>query len=98
MFSANEEDPIPDCSTAGTGFARTANTHTASESCGLPPRGFGVTDFHETEEVEAKKQAATVNCSTAGKGFARTDNVTTADENCAFPSKNFGLTDFSNKK
>lgn len=98
MFTTNEEETIPDCSTAGTGFARTENTQTASESCGLPPRGFGVTDFNETGEAEAKKQTAIpVNCSTAGKGFARTDKLAIAEENCAFPGKSFGRTDFGNK-
>lgn len=97
MFITNEED-IPDCSTGGTGFARTEDTQTASESCGLPARGFGMTDFNETGEAEIQKQAAIpVNCSTAGKGFARTDKLATADENCASPGKSFGMTDFGNK-
>ena len=34
-----------DCSTAGSGFARTDRTKIAPEDCGSPKRGFAQTDF-----------------------------------------------------
>ena len=96
MTTKNNEETIPDCSTAGQGFARTGNSQIASESCGLPQRGFGNTDFGAKKDV-IKEETPILDCSTAGMGFARTDKTKIAPENCAFPSKGFGTTDFGKK-
>lgn len=96
MITKNNEEPIIDCSTAGKGFARTGDTQIASESCGLPSRGFATTDFGGKEDI-VKDDTPVVDCSTAGMGFARTDKTQIAPENCAFPSKGFGTTDFGKK-
>ncbi len=96
-MTKNDEKTMVDCSTAGMGFARTGNTPTAPESCGLPARGFGTTDFGEEEEV-TQVDTPPVDCSTAGMGFARTDRTEIAPENVAFPTKGFGTTDFGKNK
>jgi hypothetical protein len=96
MATKNDKESTPDCSTAGKGFARTENSHIASENCGLPVRGFGNIDFGDEEEVEPKDNSKP-DCSTAGMGFARTDKCKIAPENCAFPTKGFGTTDFGKK-
>lgn len=83
---------IPDCSTAGKGFARTEGTEIASESCGLPERGFATTNV-VAEDVPTEATTV-VDCSTAGMGFARTEKTNIASESCAFPTKGFGTTDF----
>ena len=99
MTTKNNEEKIVDCSTAGKGFARTGDTQIASESCGLPERGFATTDFGEKKENDVvKEETPVVDCSTAGMGFARTDKTKIASENCALPSKGFGTTDYGNKK
>lgn len=97
MSTKKEEETMPDCSTSGMGFARTGNTQTASESCGLPARGFGTTDFGKKEETKQDDNTP-VDCSTAGMGFARTDRTAIAPEDCAFPNKGFGTTDFGKNK
>ena len=97
MTTQKNEENIPDCSTAGKGFARTEDTRIASESCGLPLRGFGNTDFGKEDEV-TQKDDSILDCSTAGMGFARTDKTKIAPENCAFPTKGFGTTDFGKEK
>jgi len=97
MTTKNDEENMVDCSTAGKGFARTENSHIASESCGLPFRGFGKTDSGTQDEV-IEKDDSKLDCSTAGMGFARTDKCKIAPENCAFPTKGFGTTDFGKKK
>ncbi|MDF2634932.1 MAG: hypothetical protein K0R78_1806 [Pelosinus sp.] len=96
MITKNNEENILDCSTAGKGFARTGNSNIASESCGLPFRGFGNIDFGKQEEV-AQKVNINLDCSTAGMGFARTDRCKIAPENCAFPTRGFGTVDFGQK-
>ena len=99
MTTKENEEKIVDCSTAGKGFAHTGDTPMASESCGLPQRGFATTDFGEKQEKEiAQEGTKVVDCSTAGMGFARTDKTQIVAENCAIPSKGFGTTDFGNKK
>lgn len=97
MNEKTSENSIPDCSTAGKGFARTENRDIASESCGLPARGFGKTDFGQEAEA-APKEDVLVDCSTAGMGFAHSDRTKIAPENCAFPTKGFGTTDFGKEK
>lgn len=97
MTTKKHEETAPDCSTAGKGFARTEDSTIASESCGLPSRGFGTTDFGKQDDVTPKDNNIQ-DCSTAGMGFARTDKTKTASENCAFPTKGFGTTDFGDKK
>jgi hypothetical protein len=96
MTTKNNEESMPDCSTAGKGFARTENSNIASESCGLPFRGFGNTDFGKEAEVTPKDNSIP-DCSTAGMGFARTDTCKIAPENCAFPTKGYGTVDFGKK-
>lgn len=97
MTTKNNEGNIPDCSTAGKGFARTENSDIASESCGLPARGFGNTDFGKQDEA-VQNDNSIPDCSTAGMGFARTDKTKIASENCALPSRGFGTTDMGKKK
>ncbi|GMB01006.1 hypothetical protein [Pelosinus sp. IPA-1] len=62
MTTKNNEENKPDCSTAGKGFARTENCHTASEDCCLPFGGFGNTDFGKQDKVEQKDNSK-LNCS-----------------------------------
>lgn len=98
MTTKNTEEPIIDCSTAGMGFARTGDIQIASESCGLPQRGFATTDFgNAIVQAPVTENTPIVDCSTAGMGFARTDKTKIAPENCSFPSRGFGTTDFGNK-
>ncbi|GEM_PF-1255936 len=97
MTTKRNEDNVPDCSTAGKGFARTENSNIASESCGLPPRGYGNTDFGKQDEAkeEAKQEDnSQLDCSTAGKGFARTEDSNIASESCGLPPRGYGNTDF----
>lgn len=97
MTTKNSEENFPDCSTAGQGFARTENTNIASESCGLPSRGFGNVDSGKQDEI-TQTDDSIQDCSTAGMGFARTDETKIASENCAFPNRGFGTTDFGKEK
>lgn len=97
MTTKNNEETIPNCSTAGKGFARTGDTLIASESCGLPARGFATTDFGTTTISNVNEEDIIVDCSTAGMGFARTDKTKIAPDNCAFPSRGFATTDFGKK-
>lgn len=96
MTTKKNEDKVVDCSTAGKGFARTGDTEIASESCGLPERGFATIDSGDKDEV-LKKDNLILDCSTAGMGFARTDKTKIASENCAFPNKGFGTVDSGKK-
>jgi len=89
-INKNSEENKPDCSTAGKGFARTEDCHTASEDCCLPKGGFDNTDFGKQDEVVQED----TNCSTAGKGFARTEDCHTVAENCCLSKKGFDNTDF----
>ncbi len=97
MTTNKNEEKVQDCSTAGKGFARTGNTEIASESCGLPNRGFGNTDFGKKKEVTSEDNSQT-DLSTAGMGFARTDKCKIVPENCVSQSKGFGTTDFGKEK
>ncbi|CUH94887.1 hypothetical protein P22_0953 [Propionispora sp. 2/2-37] len=90
-----KEKNAADCSTAGQGFARTEDTNIASESCGLPPRGFGFIDFGNSKPEQACCQGCTsTDCSTAGMGFARTEKTPIAPDNCANPSRGFATVDY----
>lgn len=84
---------VPDCNTAGKGFARTADCQIASEDCCLPERGFGNTDFGEPDKV-AGKDNSKVNYSTEGMGFARTEKCKICADDAACPHRGFALTDF----
>jgi len=97
MTTKKNEGNMPDCSTAGKGFARTEDSNITSESCGLPPRGYGNTDFGKKNEA-LQEDNSKPDCSTAGKGFARTENSNIAPENCAFPTRGYAATDFGKKK
>ena len=96
MTTKKNEEIMPDCSTAGMGFARTGGSNIASESCGLSSRGFGNVDSGK-EDVVVQKVDNIQACSTAGMGFARTDRTRIDSDNCAFPSRGFGTTDFGKK-
>ncbi|SEP39649.1 hypothetical protein SAMN04490178_12447 [Propionispora vibrioides] len=92
MSDEQNEMSQGECSTAGKGFARTQDTAIAPESCGLPERGFGLTNAGK-KASDASCGCGPTDCSTAGMGFARTDKTKIAPEDCANPSRGFATVD-----
>lgn len=96
MNNEKNEAGQVECGTAGKGFARTQDTLIVPESCGLPERGFGLTDTGK-KEAGAGCGCGPASCSTAGMGFARTDRTKIAREDCVNPSRGFATVDFGKK-
>lgn len=92
MSNEKQEVGRAECSTAGKGFARTQDTFIVPENCGLPERGFGLTDAGK-KTADTSCDCGSANCSTAGMGFARTDKTKIAPEDCVNPSRGFATVD-----